>query len=70
VVSHDMVVLYVGGGAVISTGRDNVSAPERCLSCSRLLAGMYKAEDDRVNCNTPTRAFPKFAYDQRKARRQ
>lgn len=26
--------------------------------------------DDRVNCNASTRAFPKFAYDQRTARRQ
>lgn len=47
----------------------NLSAPKRCLSCCRLLAGMYKAESDRVNCNAPTRALPEFAYDLRKAKR-
>lgn len=55
----------------MDTSRDDVPAPERCLSRRRLLAGIcIKAEGDRVNCNAPTRAFPKFAYDQRKARRR
>jgi hypothetical protein len=65
-----MALLRIDIGRVSGTRRNNVIVPRRCLSRRRLLAGMYNAEGDRVNCNVPTRAFPKFAYDQRKARWQ
>jgi hypothetical protein len=64
------MVLWIDVGGLSGTRRNNVVVPQRCLSRRRSLAGMYNAEGDRVNRNAPTRAFLKFAYDQRKARRQ
>jgi hypothetical protein len=65
-----MVVLWIVVGGGTGNPRDIMVVPQRCLSRRRLLAGMYNAEGDRVNCSAPTRAFPEFAYDQRKARRR
>jgi hypothetical protein len=65
-----MVVMWLDVGGLIDAPPGDTVVLQRCLSRRRLLAGMYNAEGDRVNCNTLTRAFPKFAYDQRKARRR
>jgi hypothetical protein len=65
-----MVVMWLDVGGLINAPPGDMVVLQRCLSHRRLLAGMYNAEGDRVNCNTPIRAFPKFAYDQRKARRR
>jgi len=63
------MVVQAGTGEVIdSRGSDMVVSQRNCHR--RLLADMYKTQGDLVNFNIRTRAFPEFAYDQRKARRQ
>ena len=55
---------------VIDSRSGNLVASQRRLSFRRFTAGMYRTKGDLVDRNVPTRASPKFAYDQRKAERQ